>query len=241
MQGRSPAAYDRFSSMVDGPMMVLALAMVPLLVVPLLWHLPAAADNAVTSATWLIWALFVVEYGTKPYLAPDRLHFIRTHLVDLLVIAVPFLRPLRILRVLRVLPAMTRGLRDARAIVGRKGMRFTALVAVVVVFASAGAETFLERSVKGSNIHGFGDALWWAMTTVTTVGYGDKFPVTPVGRSIAIILMLTGIAVFGAVTASIAAFFVETEKPDGLDELAARLDRIEAMLAQLTDSRSQRV
>lgn len=74
------------------------------------------------------------------------------------------------------------------------------------------------------------------MTTVTTVGYGDRFPVTPLGRAIAVVLMLTGIAVFGAVTASIAAFFVETEKPDGLDELAARLDRIEALLTDLTRS-----
>ncbi|HEX7105431.1 MAG TPA: ion transporter, partial [Acidothermaceae bacterium] len=145
--------------------MVLALTMAPLLVVPFLWDLSVAAKNAVTSATWVIWALFVVEYGTKLYLAPDRRRFLRTHVIDLLVIVVPFLRPLRVLRVLRVAPAMTRGLRDARAIVGRKGIKFTALVAVVVVFASAGTETALERGVKDSNIHGFGDALWWAMTT----------------------------------------------------------------------------
>lgn len=242
---RSSAAYDRFSAAVDGTMMVLALVMVPLLVIPLLWQLSGAADAAINAATWFIWALFVVEYGIKLSLAPARGRFVRTHLLDLLVIVVPMLRPLRVLRatralrllrLARVLPTLARGLRDARAIVGRRGIRYTALVAVAVVFASAGAETFLERGAKSGNIHGFGDALWWAMTTVTTVGYGDRFPVTAIGRGIAVVLMLTGIAVFGAVTASIAAFLVETETPNQNGDLAARLDRIETLLTRLTQA-----
>jgi len=226
-------------------MMVLALVMAALLVIPLLWRLSVATKSVIDASTWLIWALFVIEYGVKLYLAPDRSRFIRTHVLDLLVIAVPMLRPLRVLRatralrlarLARVVPTLARGLRDARSIVGRRGIRYTALVAVAVVFASAGAETVLERGAKTGNIHGFGDALWWAVTTVTTVGYGDRVPVTPAGRGIAIVLMLTGIAIFGAVTASIAAFFVEIEQPDGREELVARLDRIESMLARLIDN-----
>ncbi|HTC70663.1 MAG TPA: ion channel [Acidothermaceae bacterium] len=239
---RSAEAYDRFSRTVDAPMMILALAMVPLLVVPLIWPLAGTAASGVDAADWFIWILFVGEYVTKLYLSPSRSRFAKTHVLDLLVIAVPMLRPLRVLRaaramrllrLARVVPVLTRGLRDARAIMGRKGLRFTLLFAVLAVFAAAGAETVLESGAKGGNIHGFADGLWWAVTTVTTVGYGDKFPVTGAGRGVAVALMLTGIAVFGAVTASIAAFFVETNRPDGLEEISDRLGRIETALAQL--------
>jgi voltage-gated potassium channel len=241
----SSDGFDRFSAAVDAPMMILALAMVPLLVAPLIWHLSGNAAAGVEAADWFIWALFVIEYGTKVYLVPDRMRFVKTHVLDLLVIAVPLLRPLRLLRatrtvrllrLVRVVPVLGRGLRDARSILGRSGLRFTVLFAVLIVFAAAGAETFLEANAKTGNIHGFADSLWWAVTTITTVGYGDKFPVTGIGRGIAVVLMLTGIAVFGAVTASIAAFFVETQRPDGLEEISDRLTRIEAALGVARDT-----
>jgi voltage-gated potassium channel len=63
--------------------------------------------------------------------------------------------------------------------------------------------------VEGSNIKNFGDGLWWAMTTVTTVGYGDKFPVTTEGRFLAVALMIMGISLVGVITASVAAWFVK--------------------------------
>lgn len=79
-----------------------------------------------------------------------------------------------------------------------------------------------EQDAKGANITTFGDALWWACTTVTTVGYGDRFPVTVQGRVVAVGLMLVGIAVVGAVTATIAAWLVsqveqERERADAGD------------------------
>ena len=236
---RSSQAYDRFSTAVDGPMMVLALVMVPLLIIPVIWPLSGTAAAGVDAADWVIWALFVAEYATRLYLVPNRRHFVKTHLLDLLVIAIPVLRPLRLmraaraLRLVRVVPVLGRGLRDARSILGRRGLQFTVLFAVLIVFAAAGAETAFEANAKGGTIHGFGDALWWAVSTVTTVGYGDKVPITGPGRGVAVVLMLTGIAVFGAVTASIAAFFVETQRPDGLEEITERLARIEAAVTQM--------
>jgi voltage-gated potassium channel len=65
-----------------------------------------------------------------------------------------------------------------------------------------------EQNAPGANITSFGDALWWACTTVTTVGYGDRYPVTTEGRMIAVVLMVVGIGVVGAVTASVAAWMV---------------------------------
>ncbi len=88
-----------------------------------------------------------------------------------------------------------------------------------------------ERGAEGANIVGSEDALWWAATTVTTVGYGDRFPVTGEGRLVAVALMVGGIALLGVVTASVAAWFVQRFTAlEDTDDVSARLARIEALL-----------
>lgn len=72
--------------------------------------------------------------------------------------------------------------------------------------------------------------MWWALVTVTTVGYGDKFPVTSGGRGVAVVLMLLGIGLIGILTASVASYFVESKANDDMAELRQRLDRIEELL-----------
>jgi voltage-gated potassium channel len=92
----------------------------------------------------------------------------------------------------------------------------TALGAMVLdAIAVLGA----EQDASGANIKTFGDALWWAATTVTTVGYGDRYPVTTSGRFIAFALTVVGIATVGAVTASVAAWLIgQVEKRDEQNE-----------------------
>ena len=85
---------------------------------------------------------------------------------------------------------------------------YTALLALGVLFAGALTVLEVEREDPDANIVSYSDALWWALTTMTTVGYGDRFPVTAEGRFMAAALMLSGIAVLGVLTASIAAWFV---------------------------------
>ena len=105
---------------------------------------------------------------------------------------------------------------------------------MTVVVGCAG----LALAVEGDagNIKTFGDALWWAVTTITTVGYGDRYPVTAAGRGIAALLMVTGIAFFGVLTANVAAFFLERDEQatepedDRLDEILRRLAAIESRL-----------
>jgi voltage-gated potassium channel len=205
---RSPEAYDRFGRAVDGPMTVLALIWLPVLVVPLVVHLAPTAADAFNAVDYTVWALFVVEYIVKLVLAPSRSGFVRTHLLDLVIIAVPFLRPVRVLRALRLLRAGVvagEGLGRPKRLLTQHGLQYVLLAAVIVVFAGAAAELGYERHAAGSNIHSYSDALWWAVVTVTTVGYGDRYPVTPAGRGVAV-LMLVGIGLLGVITANVASY-----------------------------------
>ncbi len=239
MRGRSPDAYERFSAAVDLPMMVLALVWLPVLVVPFVIRLSPGLTVTFEDVDYAVWAAFVVEYLVKLWLAPARRRFFTHHLVDLAVIALPMLRPLRAARLLRVLDlgrvgvVLVNALRRARDVFTHRGLHFVLLAVGLVVFACAGLVLSFEDNAPGSNIANFGDALWWAIVTVTTVGYGDRFPVTAGGRGVAVVLMLVGIGLIGVLTATVASYFVQQKADEGNADLVEELDRLETMLAKL--------
>jgi voltage-gated potassium channel len=138
-------------------------------------------------------------------------------------------RLIRLLRLARVAVVVAEVLRRGKSIFTHNNFHFVALAAATLVFACAGLVTFAERSTKGSNIHSFGQGLWWAIETVTTVGYGDRYPVTPFGQGVAVFLMLVGIGLIGVLTATVASYFVQ-ERTNERDE---RLERIETLLTRL--------
>jgi voltage-gated potassium channel len=165
---------------------------------PMRWWLDAAL--------WLIWAVFVVDYIMRLALARRRLRFVWRHLLDLVVIILPMFRQLRVLRLVAVLIVLNRQVRgDFRGRVGIYVVGATLLISFVASLAVLDA----ERANPDASITTFPDALWWTMTTISTVGYGDRYPVTWQGRLVAVSLMVAGIALLGTVTASIAAWFVE--------------------------------
>jgi voltage-gated potassium channel len=109
-------------------------------------------------------------------------------------------------------------------------------IAVTIVVVSAALMFRVERTAKGSNITSLEDALWWAVVTVTTVGYGDKYPVTSEGRGIATFLMFSGIGITGFLTAVLTAFFLGSGEQEG--EIVARLSRIEEAIERLGKAES---
>jgi voltage-gated potassium channel len=113
-----------------------------------------------------------------------------------------------------------------------------------VVVGSGLLVATLEDSDPGRNIRTIPDGLWWATTTITTVGSGDRFPVTAAGRAIGAGVMVLGIALFGLLAASLASFFVERDLGKEIDpQMAAieeRLARIESLLEPLQPQDSSR-
>ena len=102
-------------------------------------------------------------------------------------------------------------------------------------------ELDVERTAARANITTFGDALWWAVSTITTVGYGDHYPVTAAGRAIGIVLMIAGVGLFGVVAASAAAWFISAnheedrhQQADTIADLAAEVTALRQTISELS-------
>lgn len=228
------------------PLTVLALLLIPLLLAPLLFDLSDEAEELLLWADYLIWGLFAIDLIARVIIAPDRLSYLRRHWLDVVIVVVPVLRPLRATRALRLLwvvGASGRAFDGFGRFLTRRGTGWLLLTGLLVVIVSAALVVVVERDDPNASISSFGDGLWWAIATVTTVGYGDKYPMTAAGRAIAVILMVLGIAAFGLVTANLAALFVEQQEDDTQRELRAikeQLARIETTLARLSDDATPR-
>lgn len=227
-------ALERFERHTAVPMMVLALIILPLLVLPLMVDVSEGTRSTFVAVEWFIWAVFLVEYGVRLYLAPEKWPFVKKNKIDLLVIVIPFLRPLRVLRAVRAAVFLARGIDAVKDVLTRHKLHYALAVTVGVVVASGLLVYSVEQDAAEGNIKSLPDGLWWAVTTVTTVGYGDRFPTTAVGRGIGVVLMIVGIALFGFLAGSLASFFVDQREEEKVDpklaEMSERLERIEQLL-----------
>lgn len=247
------ARYEAFDRAVTPWMLGLSIAFLPVFLVGMMSGVSEGLRNAAESIGWGIWAVFLVEFMVRLALAPKRLHMVRAHLFDLLVLALPFLRAFSGLRVLRSLTRAAfavggitlsgRMLESTRRTAKRKGVPYVLGLVLLAALAGAVIVQRVESDSPDPNITSFGDAIWWAASTLTTVGYGDRYPTTTEGRLVAIGLMLLGLGLFSLVTARIAAFFVgdgdgEPDTRAAVAEVQQRLARIEAMLTTAKDSPS---
>ena len=189
------------------PMLALALLMVPLLVLPFATDISHEAERWFLIGDYAIWGLFTLEFGTKLLVAPNRLAYIRAHPLEAAMVVVPVLRPLRLMRVfmlLRLAVALGLNTRLIRTFFLRRGTGFVIACLLIAVIGGGTLVFVAEHNHASSQITSLGDSYWWAMVTMTTVGYGDYAPVTPLGRGVAGALMIFGIAALSITTASIA-------------------------------------
>ena len=201
------ARLDAWERRTDIPLTVLSAAFLAVYAAQVLTTRPGhPVWTALEAVLWLVWAVFVVDYLGRLACARNRQRFVLANPVDLLVVLAPFFRFLRLLRLIAAVSTLTRVLRDDFR--GRVGGYLIVTVSLVSFVAALGVFE-AERDAPDSSITTFGDALWWVLTTITTVGYGDRYPVTTEGRLVAAALMLAGIAVLGTVTAAIATWFLE--------------------------------
>lgn len=207
---------ERWERLWELPLIGLALAFLVAYAWPILDpRLDPDVATFLTALSWAVWGVFALDFAARLWLAGDRRQYAIKHWYDVALIAVPLLRPLRLLRLLALARMLSRS--ATRTLMGRATL-YVVGTALAAVGLGSLAMLDAERRAPDANINTIGDALWWAATTVTTVGYGDLFPVTTEGRFVALALMLVGIALIGSITAAVAAWFitqVEAGQADG--------------------------
>ncbi|MGW9045190.1 potassium channel family protein [Streptomyces lydicus] len=170
------------------------------------WH---AFWRIVTLSSW---GLFIVEYLSRLLLSDDRRHFVRTRWLDLIVTALPLLRPLRIVDLHE---RMQRRRDHPRLALETRVMTYAGMTSLLLGFAAALAVYHDERTAPYASIRTFGDAVWWAASTLTTTGYGDATPVTGRGRLVGVGLMFVGVALVGAVVGSFSSWLLRRFRQEG--------------------------
>lgn len=166
----SQEALDRFERQTAWPMMILAVAIIPLLVVPLLVDLPSGVEMTFYALDWLIWVAFVLEYGIRLYLAPSKRHFVTHNIIDLLFVLIPFLRPLRVFRSARAfalfratrgMVVLLRAVDAVQDVLRRHKLGYTLLLIVMA------AKAALEERPRAST-------RWWHLSPVSRANYASR-------------------------------------------------------------------
>ncbi|WP_084497233.1 potassium channel family protein [Nocardia amamiensis] len=174
----------------NAPMIVLALCFVGVYA----WHVldtgaSPELDVWLTRADVGIWMVFAADFAIRLWLSTNRWRFVRTHPLELLIVLLPPFRPVRLLRAALLLVDTV----NRRSATRARMAVFVGTSSVLVILLCSLAFFDAEYGVQDSKIDSFGDALWWSMVSVTTVGYGDVYPVTAEGRFVSLILMTFGI------------------------------------------------
>ena len=226
---------QRLDRYLDLPLALASVVVVLLVIIQLTGEVGEPWRGRLEALSWCLWGMFFFEFAAKFALAPVKRRYLREHPLDVLVLLLPFLRFLRLARVLRATRAVPvlrllvfggRGSESTLALLKRRRLGQLAIVSAMVILLGAALGFLLEADAPRGQIDGFGDALWWSSTLVTTVG-SEISPVTAGGRVVAFFLMLYAVGIFSYFIGSIASVLVEsdrraTERPAeggaGLDE-----------------------
>jgi voltage-gated potassium channel len=223
---------ERLERRLERPMLVVAALVIPALILE-----GAAVGDALKAAAailnWIIWLAFLGELVAMLALVVDRRQYLRHNLlsVAIVVLTPPFLpalfqglralRLLRVARLLRLAPIF-------RAAFTLRGLKYASVFTLLVVLTGAAA---FENAEPGKD---YFDGIYFTVSTMTTVGYGDELPTTVEAKVLSLVLMLVGIGYFAIVTAAIAERFiergheehVEAVEAEAPDDLGAQVDRL---------------
>jgi len=206
-----------------------------------------ATQTVVRTVDLLLSIVFLADFGARLYRAPSRWgYFLRQFgWADLLAsLPFPYAKVLRVFRLARVVRLLRRyGTRNiGRSLIkDRAGSALLTLLLAGILVLEFGSLAMLhvEKGAPGANIATAADALWYVIVTISTVGYGDQYPVTVAGRWLGTLVILIGVAIFGTLTGYLANYFLSPQKkrsvvpmPTTLDEARLRLHQVQELLAQ---------
>jgi voltage-gated potassium channel len=236
----SPKAAEAKVSFFQVVTLVLSVVVLGAMVVDSCSQLPDEASRLLDLLDTVICGIFLVDFSLRFQKAPSKLQFMKWGWIDLLA-SIPNLELLRwgrLIRVLRIIRVL-RGIRSFHRILTlifhnklRSGFGSVLLTTFLLIFFASVAILLSERT-EDTMIKTAEDAIWWSITTITTVGYGDKYPLTTEGRLIAIVLMMSGVGLFGTLSGLVASYFLGGK--DGNDEHEQLLTQLEILQQKIDE------
>ena len=193
--------WERWSAI---PLAILAVIYLGLYALEVLANIEAATLFDLVLVSDIIWGIFIVDFLVRFTFTHNKSRFMKYNIIEALSLVLPFFRAFRVFRVIVAIGFLAR---VAQSLQGRINV-YLGLVLPTLIFTCALGVYDAEHRAPGANILSFGDSIWWAFVTITTIGYGDYYPVTLEGRMIAILLMLSGLALVSVITVSIGSWFL---------------------------------
>lgn len=226
--------------------LVLSVALLAGLAAEIIFRVPPEVGRLILFIDTTICLLLFIDWVFRFSEAESKLRFMKWGWIDLLacIPTIDAFRWLRLFRIIRLLLAVRTFTRFKRVLASSKtsaGLSGVGVIAILMISFGSTGVLMIEYDEPGANITSAEDALWWAIVTTTTVGYGDHYPVSTAGRVIASILMVTGIGLFGTLSGVAAGFFLggEQDKPASLMAQKKMLERLEALQSELHEMHEQ--
>jgi voltage-gated potassium channel len=210
---------DRIERVTRFPMALLGIAWLVIGIVIITTDVNGSASIFLVGTLFVLWAILLVEYVVRLVVTPDRRGYLKRRWVEPATVVVPPFQGWHLVGIEKMGLLFQEGTLRVEAVLKHHSLFRVLIAATATLFLGAWLVLLFEENAKASNIHTYPDALWWAIVTVTTVGYGDRFPVSPGGRAVAVVLMLVGIGLIGVLTATVASVFIKEHTDDNKEEL----------------------
>ncbi len=241
--------FERYRAKADPAIAIVSAFYLVLLLTPRVAITSLESSRVIYALDILFWAILVADTAYRAWLTTDR----RTRFFRILALALLLTGPLvlfqisettrDLVRLALIAVAAFRALNSIKFFFKLRSIFYIGSAVSLIVLAFGVSMTATERQYSNANINSLSDGLWWAVSTVSTVGYGDKFPVSEPGRVIATGLMFVGVALFSILTATLANSFAARTQAGATDQFQSiheRLDRIEQNQQPGTSARRAR-